>query len=407
MLKSFFIFILLNAASANALIGVENLENKLFEQNSELSSLQKQVETKEALYSSSKSSFLPSINAVVGWQSNKTDSNVQAEKGTVGYVEAKYNLFNGFKDYFSVGKKNAELAVSKIELLHKQREVKIELTTIISEMLYLHKLQDVLADEYKTIQSQRKMAQKKVSAGLTGPVDNLEFDLRENEIQIETNQINQLHEETHQRLVKLFGREVPDNELNNIKFQSYADLTTLNKVFDHKENLTYKQIEQNLEKAKGEKAQERSEFLPKLDLTASFGRLTPSENTPVQYNENKYGVTLTIPLFSGLDTYYKVKSSSLNISATEKLLNQKKLDVESEFLVIKNKIDELGKLFKINEQKIENSQKYFDLTLGEYKRGIKNSPDLVGATERLFTSRKKQVEILKELEVLKIQIETL
>lgn len=407
MVKSFFIFMLLYGASANALIGVQNLENKLFEQNSELSSLQKQVEAKEALYSSSKSSFLPTINAVGGWQSNKTDSNAQTEKGTVGYIEAKYNLFNGFKDYSLVNQKNVDLNVSKIEFLHKQREVKIELTTLISEMLYLHKLQDVLADEYKTIQSQRKMAQKKVSAGLTGPVDNLEFDLRENEIQIETSQINQLHEETHQKLVKLFGRDLSDSEFNDVKFQSYTELTTLNKVFDHKQNLTYKQIEQTLEKARIEKTQERSEFLPKLDLTASVGRLTPSENTPVQYNENKYGVTLTIPLFSGLDTYYKVKSSNLNISANEKLLNQKRLDVESEFSVLKNKIVELAKLFKINEQKLENSQKYFELTLGEYRRGIKNSPDLVGATERLFSSKKKQVEILKELEILKIQIETL
>lgn len=398
---------LLYSASANALIGVQNLENKLFEQNSELSFLQKQVEAKEALYSSSKSSFLPTINAVGGWQSNKTDSNVQTEKGTIGYIEAKYNLFNGFKDKSSINQKNADFNVSKIEFLRKQRELRIELTTLISEMLYLHKLQEVLADEYKVIQSQRKMAQKKVSAGLTGPVDNLEFDLKENEIQIETTQINQLHEEVHQKLVKLFGRELTDGEFSDISFQNYNELTTLNKKFDYKENFTYKQIEQNLEKAKSEKNQERSEFLPKLDLTASVGRLTPSENTPVQFNENKYGVTLTIPLFSGLDTYYKVKSSNLNISGTEKLLTQRRLDVESEFTILKNKIGELGKLYKINEQKQDNAQKYFDLTLGEYRRGIKNSPDLVGATERLFSSRKKQYEILKELEALKIQIETL
>lgn len=407
MVKSFFIFMLLYSASANALIGVQNLENKLFEQNSELSFLQKQVEAKEALYSSSKSSFLPTINAVGGWQSNKTDSNVQTEKGTIGYIEAKYNLFNGFKDKSSINQKNADFNVSKIEFLRKQRELRIELTTLISEMLYLHKLQEVLADEYKVIQSQRKMAQKKVSAGLTGPVDNLEFDLKENEIQIETTQINQLHEEVHQKLVKLFGRELTDGEFSDISFQNYNELTTLNKKFDYKENFTYKQIEQNLEKAKSEKNQERSEFLPKLDLTASVGRLTPSENTPVQFNENKYGVTLTIPLFSGLDTYYKVKSSNLNISGTEKLLTQRRLDVESEFTILKNKIGELGKLYKINEQKQDNAQKYFDLTLGEYRRGIKNSPDLVGATERLFSSRKKQYEILKELEALKIQIETL
>lgn len=398
---------LLYSLSANALLGVQNLENKLFEQNSELSSLQKQMESQEALYYSSKSSFLPSASAVGGWQSNKTDVNTQTEKGMVGYIEAKYNVFNGFKDYSLMKQKNADLNIKKIEFLNKQRGLRIELTSLISEMLHLHELQDILAHEYKTIQTQRVMANKKVSAGLTGPVDNYEFDLRENELQIETNQINQRHEETHQKLVKLFGRELPDNEFSEIKFQSYAELTTLNKIFNYKENLTYTIIEQNLEKTKNEKTQERSDFLPKLDLTASIGRLTPSENTPVKYNESKYGITLTLPLFNGFDTYYKLKSANLNISATEKLLTQKKIEIESEFSILKNKITELDKLFKINDQKLKNSQKYFDLTLGEYRRGIKNSPDLVSATERLFTTKKKQVEILRDLEILKIQIETL
>ena len=61
----------------------------------------------------------------------------------------------------------------------------------------------------------------------------------------------------------------------------------------------------------------------------------------------------------------------------------------------------------INDKKLVNSQKYFDLTLGEYKRGIKNSPDLVGATDRLFLAKKKKYELLKELEALKVKIENI
>ncbi|MEQ1722149.1 MAG: TolC family protein [Pseudobdellovibrio sp.] len=407
MVKSFFSLILLYSAIANALIGVQNLENKLFEQNSELSFLQKQVEAKEALYSSSKSSFLPTINAVGGWQSNKTDANAQTEKGTVGYLEARYNLFNGFKDKSTLNQKEVDLNLSKYEYELKQRDLRISLTEIISEMLYLHKLQDILVDEYKAVQAQKRMAQKKVAAGLTGPVDNLEFSLRESEIEIEQNQINQLHDEAHQKLTKLFGAELTDSEFAAIKYQSHSELTKFNTTFDHLKNVEYKIAEQNITKATFQKSESRSDFLPKLDLTASVGRLTPSETTPTQYNESKYGITLTIPLFSGLDTYYKFKASNFNISSAEKSLAQVSNNIKSEYNIIKNKIIELGKLFQINEKKLITSQNYFNLTLGEYRRGIKNSPDLVGATERLFSVRKKQVEILKDLETLKIKIDTL
>lgn len=407
MVKGFFIFMLLYSASANALIGVQNLETKLFEQNSELSSLQKQVEAKEALYSSSKSSFLPTVNAIGGWQNNKTDASAVAEKGIVGYIEGRYNLFNGFKDKASLSQKEADLNLSKYEYELKQRDLKISLTEIISEMLYLHQLQDILVDEYKAVQTQKLMAQKKVAAGLTGPVDNLEFSLRESEIEIEQNQINQLHDEAHQKLTKLFGVDLADSEFAVIKYQSHSELTKFNSTFDHLKNLEYKIAEQNLTKATFEKSESRSDFLPKLDLTASVGRLTPSETTPTQYNESKYGVTLTIPLFSGLDTYYKVKSSKFNVSSAEKSLVQVGSNIKSEYNIIKNKIIELGKLSQINEKKLITSQSYFNLTLGEYRRGIKNSPDLVGATERLFSVRKKQVEILKDLEILKIKIDTL
>ena len=79
----------------------------------------------------------------------------------------------------------------------------------------------------------------------------------------------------------------------------------------------------------------------------------------------------------------------------------------SDFNILKNKIAKLSELYKLNEIKYTNSQKYFDLTLAEYKRGVKNSPDLVGATERLFSSKKKKYEMLKDLEILKAKLENL
>ena len=127
----------------------------------------------------------------------------------------------------------------------------------------------------------------------------------------------------------------------------------------------------------------------------------------MQFNESKYALILTIPLFSGLETFNKTKSANFQITSAEKNKDQKIIDLQADIIILKKKAAELSQLYKINEFRLVNSQKYFDLTLAEYRRGIKNSPDLVTATDRLFSSKKRKYEILKELELLKLKIDNI
>ncbi len=407
MKKSFFIFLLLPALNVSAITGMETLETQLAQKNPELQALKHQVEAKEKLYSSGRSVFYPTLNAVGGWAQNKTDELAATQKGYVGYLEGRFNLFNGFKDHSSLRQSEIELKLSKIELESKQRELRLTLTEVASDMILLHSLQNILAEEYDATKIQSKMAEKKVAAGLTGSVDNLEFNLRESEIQIEKNRIDQLHNEAHQKLIQLYGEDLAESHFAKLSFSGIDELVNQPKKLKLEDNLEYQKSDLNLTRAQYEKSEIKSDFSPKLDFLFNVGRLTPSENTPISYNESKYALVLTVPLFSGFDTYYKTKSASLQIASSEKLKTQKTNDVQSTYANLKTKVAELHQLYKINESKLINSQKYFDLTLGEYKRGIKNSPDLVSATERLFGAKKKKIEILKELELLKIKMDNI
>lgn len=407
MIMGFPILVILLSSSANALVGTDNLTSKLFAKSPELASLNQQLESKEALYSSGRSGFYPAFSAVGGWAENKTDELAVTQKGYIGYIEGRYNLFNGFKDQSLLNQGEIEYKLMKLEVEAKQRELKTVLTEIASDMILLHQYQVILGEEYEITQEQKQMAAKKVAAGLTGSIDSLEFNLRESELQIERNQIDRLHNEAHQNLIKLFGEDITDQDLSVIEFSSVDNLSFQNKKLALENTLESQKARLNILRAEYEKSQRRAEFLPKLDLTLNVGRLTPSEKTPTQFNESKYGITLTLPLFSGLDTYYKVKASKYKLAAAEKNKTQMQNDVTVEFNVLKGRASELIQLYRINESKIINSKKYFDMTLVEYKRGVKNSPDLVGATERQFSAKKKKFEILKELELLKVKAENL
>ncbi len=160
-------------------------------------------------------------------------------------------------------------------------------------------------------------------------------------------------------------------------------------------------------KGSGGKNEVHADFLPTVDFTYNFGRLTPNEDSQFKFNESKYGLMVTIPLFSGFETHYRTKSSFFKTQALARQKNQRLNDVGAEIGTLNSKIDELKTLFQINEKKLVSSQKYFDLTLAEYKRGVKNSPDVVGATERLFSTKKKKYELLKDLKLIKGKIEAL
>jgi outer membrane protein TolC len=402
IVRSFFIFfVLFNSYYAHALQGIGNLEQRVFESNQEVLALKKQNESKETLYRGANSGFYPTLNVTGGFGKVRTDDKVN-ETGYSGYLDGNLNLFRGFKDQAIIAQRKVDQKLSFIELELKKREIQLNLIELVSEVISLHKLQSILAEEYKATQIQKQMAAKKVSAGLTGSVDNFEIDLRETEIKIEQTQIDQRHFEIHQKFIKLFGEDVTDSELGILDFSKMEILTQLPSAeLNLESTLEVQQAYAIEEKADLEQKEIKSEFLPSVDLTYNFGRLTPSEGSPLKFDEYKYGLMITIPLFSGMDTLYKTRAATLAAQYAEKIKFQKKFEIQSEYNILKAKLNELKTIVGLNEQKLISAQKYFDLTLAEYKRGIKNSPDLVGATERLFASKKKKVELMKELELLR------
>lgn len=386
--------------------GISNLEQQLVEKNQTLSALQNEVQSKESLLKSSYSNYYPTINAVGGWGENRVDNPEERNKGYFGYLDGRVNLFNGFKDLSISNQKEIEVQLKKLEYEASRRELRTELIETASNMIYLHRLQAILIDEEKITKDQKKMAAKKVSAGLTSTVDNLEFDLREREIEIQQKEINQLHKEYHQKLLQLFGSDIPDAELDKITFGSVEGLKQV-KPFVIENNLEVQRAQLLSKQTEYERKELKGEYMPSVDFIYSFGRLTPSEASPITFNETKYGLQISIPLFSGLSTTNKNAAKKSETLARKAQANQAALNSQSSFTSLKEKIQELNDLYEINESKLVTSKKYFKMTVGEYKRGIKNSPDLVGATERWFNSQKKKFELLKEFELTKNRIENL
>ncbi len=393
----------LSSQQCLALEGLGNLENNLLKKNLEIKALENNIESKQALVGATRSGLYPTLTAIGGVGQNRTDDILVNEKGYIGYLEGRLNLFRGFRDQASHNIKELDLKFSILELESRKRELRSQLVEIASDMIFYHKFQNILEDELKIAQSQKKMALKKVSAGLTGSVDNLEFELRESEVLIEQKQVSQQHLEAHQKLIKIMGEDISDAAMNGLEFSGVEKLQQASREIKIENTIDYQKISLTQERLEQEKKEIKADFLPALDFNYSFGRITPSDENPVKFNENKLSLLLTIPLFSGFDNYYKTKSVTFAQEAAVYSKNQRIKDIQADLDIARARILQLSSLFEINEKRALQSQKYFDLTLVEYRRGIKNSPDLVSASDRLFNSKKRKYEILKELETLNIK----
>lgn len=381
------------------------LVEKALQKNADYSVSLKEKEAAEYRAKGSYSNFYPSLNAVAGWENRRED--IEPAKGSLGYLRGQINIFNGFKDQAGLRKANSELNVKDANLEIKKRDVRLSVTEAVSEMLYLHGLQEIYKEEINLAQSQKQMAAKKISAGLTSSVDQIEFELRQDELQIQKRRIEQTHLEIHQKMFRIFGEDLVDQEFEKIQFKTAAEIKKILDAVKIENNPYLRKAQGDIQASEFEKVTAKSELIPRLDFEYAFGRITPSEATPLRYDESRLGIFLTIPLFSGFDSYYKVKSANISIAAREKDKAQVALAISSEFEILKEKIRESLDLLEINQRKRTNAKKYFDMTLVEYKRGIKNSPDLVSATERFFEAEKQRYEIQKNLEILSTKLENL
>jgi outer membrane protein len=311
-----------------ALQGAGSLEERLLKGHLEIQVLESEIKSQESLVRSSQSGYYPTINAVGGWQQDK-ELSVGDYKGAVGYIDGKWNLFHGFRDQSISNQASADVEIKRNELETKKRTLKSELTDVLSDMIYTHQLVVLLDEESKLTQVHRQMAAKKVSAGLTGAVDNVEFDLRDSEIEIQKRVLAQQHLEAHQKLKTLFGEEIKDEELARLKFDEFSAQKSNFPGWDKTRSLSVQKSKILLARAEAEKVQARSDFLPSLDFEYRFGHLTPGETDTVKFDESRYGLLLTIPLFSGFETAAKTRAQVLNVSAKEKSLAQFELEFES------------------------------------------------------------------------------
>ncbi len=369
-------------------------EDTILESNLNTFSKSIEIEQLKNAKKVNQSLFYPEINIVTGVGSEYSKGDDETEKGGILYLDTKMNLYRGMEDYNSI-----EINEMKIQKANLERELELNKTKI--EYFNLTSDNEVLTQDIKLIQnelennkSQESMARKKVNAGLTTDAELLDFQIKQDNL---LNEIlaNELKIKENENAIKnIFGNKF---SLEELKSKIPLNESTELKKAQIPENLNLTQLSQDVSLSELEINKSKSSYLPKIDLEAKAGSITPQTKMFKDKTEHQVALTLTIPLFSGYSSDAFSHQMILDKQLKERIFKNYQVNLPSILENEEKRIELNRHLLAANEKTLKKAEKFQEQTISEYKRGIKNSPDLISASDRIFELKRKANELNNDI----------
>lgn len=397
----FFILISFNCF-AQTTIDEESLEI-LLPKNPSIESINERVNAAEVLKGSLGRSFLPKILLSYGHERYTTGPYFQVNQ-PYGGIEAKINVFNSGRDHIVNEQREKQASLAKIDSIVTRVQLKAEILKEMSQFAYLQELQNVLQEAKGINDKNLKSAQNRINAGLGTKTDSLDF--RQQNVMLDQ-QITALNYDLNivKRIIAtLLGLE-PESNLQIAFVNSHPEHNS-NKTIDllSENSLLLKRANLLTEISKLDASQAKRWWTPSLDVYGYALRFTQKEReypTPEQRNDTGIGFRLILPIFDGGEGIRQAQAQTAIVKAQESAARMKKLEVDRDILNAKSKLQLAHDLIHGAEENAQIMDEYRLGILNEYMRGIKNSPDVLQASQRWIQSKMNFAEVKKNYQFAK------
>lgn len=348
------------------------------------------------------SPFLPEIAVETGsLQEIPKDPN---DSGTYYYGIGRINLYNGGVDSLArkallLDKDRAEASVA----LSRQK-VSRDVTRRYAELLFFDESLKLKREALELNRKQMQLAKRKASGGITSSADVLEFEFRENELNTEISLLVHERALSSRELSTSMGSE-PRNDLDVIgpltpELAKFVVQPEGSAAFLEQLNVLNPKVEAEIAELRNRAA--ASVWLPKLNFEIRYGNMEFADPEVLGSPAWRFDLRLTLPIFTGLETVYARQATASLVREKEAQLRRSRLTANNQIQDREEKLQVLQNLIRMQKENIARAERYYKATLAEYLRGVKNSPDLSGATERLFNARLRELALVKDVVLARI-----
>ncbi len=348
-------------------------------------------------------SFLPSVKLSASQERFKTGLDRYRTQPAYG-IEGALNLYNGGQDGFE---SNIRKISSELQSTKAQQVLNLELQKIRSlywEILYLQNKVSLLNDAMETNRSNTSAALKRINSGVATNTDKLEFDMEAVNLKRELDHIDIQLKNNMNLLLVLLNLDKSEKIEFKEELVHEHEIDSILSEQSQKFNFQYKDLELQSKINTMNADKEKRSLWPKIDAFASYFQFNQREKdfiSNIDRDEYAFGIKITLDIPSGFESNREAASYSYLAKSADAQATMQKRVVETH---IKNELSELNFLHEqvhSADENIKRAQSYYKSTQSEYSRGVKNSPDVLAASQRLFEMRHKRLEILRDFQISK------
>jgi len=351
-------------------------------------------------------SFLPKLEGSLGVENFKTGT--QANRtDPYGEISFKMNLYRGGRDRLENRLINTEMQAASFE---SESTFRAEIKKARINFWNLVSLQEIFNLTEKAILKNKKnllMVESRVRAGVSIETDKIEFEMYDFELEQELARLKILRRNIERDLAILLGfkDDVAITTITEVNHKHTDEL--LRRDLNIKSSPIIKSLYLKSDEAEIKAAQVSKWWIPTLDLYGSNGVYTFREKefeSAGNRREMVVGLNLTMELYDGgtsrIDRQYK----TLQSHALKKEAEQSYLELNSKIEGAKAELVFNHELIHQTEKIVGKAETYLNRTLEEYKRGVKNSPDVLAALEKNLAILKKFAELRHDYQLARIEL---
>ncbi len=343
-------------------------------------------------------SYLPSLKAEVGgetFQSNPLGSKSQP----FGAVEARVNVFRGGRDSLEEAIREERVQVSEAE---SQQTLFGELTRARKAYwiaVYQKEILRILREALELNAKNRTAAEKRIRSGIATETDRIEFEINRVQLEQDLARVELGLANAERDLSAILGMPA-DTQFETAVMPPHVhfdDLLALQTDFDAHRDVA--QLRASGAVFEQQKRQLYRWWTPSVDVFGGYLLHTQRERDPALLSdryEGVGGVKLTLELFDGLQSKVDGSAAQLQADAFDSRASQRRRELEVRLQSAKAELKLNHDLIHAGERNIELGKDYFTRSLGEYSRGLKNSPDVLGATQKYVEYKRRYAELRRD-----------
>lgn len=394
------------AHSAPVAVTSANIRELLESGNRKVSAANLRLEAAERREGSFVRSFLPEIDAF-GAQENFRKGPLGRRTQPAYGVAANMNLFNGGRDWLEGRSRALETDQRRFGGQRLFAEEVERARNTYWGIRYLQERTVLLKSTLEVNQKNLEAARRRIRSGVATDSDRFEFEMKDVELrrdlaETEVKAATQVQLLSLQLGLEPAGLSFPEPLTHDHSYETVLAHASSDHEFLFKENeLRAEQL--GLHASSASRA-----WWPRLDAYAGYYQFNQREEAEFARAEDRresvVGLKLSIRLPTGLESVREAGALGKESAAARALADFERKEVEVHIAAEKAELKLLHAQVHEAEENIRRAEGYYRITQSEYARGVKNSPDVLGAAQKLFDMQHKRIEIVRDFQVAKAHV---